>query len=147
YDFVVVDEVQDLTTAQLALVLKTLKHPEQFMLCGDSNQIVHPNFFSWSKVKTLFWRDEALAERQALRVLAANFRNGAEITQVADTLHKVKHRRFGSIGRESNFLVDAVGGDSGKAALLADRDAAKRELDRTIRRCTQFAVLVLREED
>lgn len=147
YDFVVVDEAQDLTTAQLALVLKTLKHPDRFMLCGDSNQIVHPNFFSWSQVKTLFWRDPALAERQALSVLAANFRNGAEITRVANRLLKIKHRRFGSIDRESNFLVEAVGGEPGKAVLLPDRDAAKRELDRTIRRSTEFAVLVLREED
>ena len=147
YDFVVVDEVQDLTTAQLALVLKTLKHPDRFLLCGDSNQIVHPNFFSWSQVKTLFWQDPELAERQALRVLAANFRNGAEITRVANTLLKVKHRRFGSIDRESNFLVEAVGGEAGKAVLLPDRDAAKRDLDRTIRRSTEFAVLVLREED
>lgn len=147
YDFVVVDEVQDLTTAQLALVLKTLKDPDRFMLCGDSNQIVHPNFFSWSQVKTLFWRDSALAERQALRVLGANFRNGTEITRVANTLLKVKHRRFGSIDRESNFLVEAVGGEKGKAVLLPDHDAAKRELDRTIRRSTEFAVVVLREED
>jgi superfamily I DNA/RNA helicase len=44
YDFVMVDEVQDLTTAQLALVLKTLKEPDRFVLCGDSNQIVDPNF-------------------------------------------------------------------------------------------------------
>ncbi|HEX5419540.1 MAG TPA: UvrD-helicase domain-containing protein, partial [Gammaproteobacteria bacterium] len=113
YDFVVVDEVQDLTTAQLAVVLKTLKTSDQFMLCGDSNQIVHPNFFSWSQVKTLFWRDSELAERQALRVLTANFRNGPEITKVANTLLKVKHRRFGSIDRESNFLVEAVGGEPG----------------------------------
>lgn len=147
YDFVVVDEVQDLTTAQLALVLKTLKNPDRFMLCGDSNQIVHPNFFSWSQVKTLFWRDPERAERQALSVLAANFRNGAEVTRVANTLLKVKHRRFGSIDRESNFLVEAVGGEPGKVVLLPDRDAAKRELDRRICRSTEFAVLVLREED
>ena len=55
YDFVVIDEVQDITTVQLALVLKTLKKPGHFLLCGDSNQIVHPNFFSWSQVKSLFW--------------------------------------------------------------------------------------------
>jgi hypothetical protein len=46
YDFVVVDEVQDLTVVQLALVLQSLKKPGQFLLCGDPNQIVHPNFFS-----------------------------------------------------------------------------------------------------
>jgi hypothetical protein len=55
YDFVVVDEVQDLTMVQLALVLATLKQAERFMLCGDSNQIVHPNFFSWAQVSSPCW--------------------------------------------------------------------------------------------
>lgn len=51
--------MQDLTPAQLDLVLATLKKPGHFLLCGDSNQIVHPNFFSWSQVKSLFWRDRS----------------------------------------------------------------------------------------
>lgn len=147
YDFVMVDELQDFTTAQLALVLKTLKNPDYFMLCGDSNQIVHPNFFSWSQVKTLFWQDPELAEHQELRLLTANFRNGPETTRLANTLLKIKHRRFGSIDRESNFLVETVGDEPGKATLLADKHAAKRELDRRIRQSTQFAVLVMRDED
>ncbi|MGH7462762.1 MAG: hypothetical protein ACREMA_17265, partial [Longimicrobiales bacterium] len=142
YDFVVIDEVQDLTMAQLALVLKTLSKPGRFLLCGDSNQIVHPNFFSWSQVKSLFWHDAQLAEQQALRVLTANFRNGTEATRVANTLLKIKHRRFGSIDRESNFLVDALGGDAGQVTLLPDKDNVKRELDQSIRRSTQCAVLV-----
>ncbi len=56
YDFVAVDEVQDLTNVQLSLVLRSLKVPGQFVIAGDANQIVHPNFFSRSKVKSLFWR-------------------------------------------------------------------------------------------
>ncbi|MCL4470969.1 MAG: hypothetical protein M1547_07555 [Gammaproteobacteria bacterium] len=147
YDFVVVDEVQDLTIIQLSLVLKTLKKPGHFLLCGDSNQIVHPNFFSWGQVKSLFWHDPQLAESQELRVLSANFRNGLEATRAANQLLKIKQRRFGSIDRESNFLVQAVGGEAGQVALLADKDAIKRELDQKIRQSTQFAVLVMRDED
>ena len=147
YDFVVIDEVQDITTVQLQLVLKTLKTPGHFLLCGDSNQIVHPNFFSWGQVKSLFWHDPALAERQELRVLTANFRNGLEATRVANQLLKIKHCRFGSIDRESNFLVQAVGGEQGQVALLSDKEAIKRELDQKIRQSTQFAVLVMRDED
>ena len=143
----VVDEVQDITTVQLALVLKTLRKPGHFLLCGDSNQIVHPNFFSWSQVKSLFWSDPTLAERQELRVLSANFRNGLEATRVANQLLKIKQRRFGSIDRESNFLVQAVGGETGQVALMPDKDAAKRELDQNIRQSTRFAVLVMRDED
>lgn len=147
YDFVVVDEVQDLTTVQLSLILKTLRKAGHFLLCGDSNQIVHPNFFSWGQVKSLFWRDPALAERQELRVLNANFRNGLEATRTANQLLKIKQQRFGSIDRESNYLVQAVGGEAGQVALMADKEAALRELDQKVRLSTQFAVLVMRDED
>ncbi len=147
YDFIVIDEVQDLTSAQLALVLAALKKPDQFLLCGDSNQIVHPNFFSWSKIKTLFWRDERMAETQELRILRTNFRNGRDATRVANNLLKIKHRRFGSIDRESNFLVDAVGEDTGSVTVLGDKDAVKKDLNQKTRQSTRFAILVMRDED
>src|SRR5690606_4448558 len=102
---------------------------------------------SWSQVKSLFWRDPELARRQELAVLTANFRNGCEATRVANTLLKIKHRRFGSIDRESNFLVDAIGGEPGEVVLMADKEAALRELDKRVRQSTRFAVLVMRDED
>lgn len=43
--------------------------------------------------------------------------------------------------------MDAVGGEPGELALLADQDKALRELDASSRRSTHFAVLVLRDED
>ena len=114
-----------------------------FLLCGDSNQIVHPNFFSWSQVKTLFWNDPKLAGQQQLSVLTANFRNGTEATRIANQLLKIKQRRFGSIDKESNFLVQAVGAEAGKVALMADNDLVKRELDKKTKQSTRFAVLVI----
>ncbi|OIN91381.1 MAG: hypothetical protein AUJ20_11180 [Comamonadaceae bacterium CG1_02_60_18] len=147
YDFVVVDEVQDLTPVQLALVLKTLARPGQFLLCGDANQIVHPNFFSWAAVKTLFWQNEALARAQSISVLRANFRNGQAVTELANRLLKIKHARFGSIDRETNFLVQSCANQTGSVQLLADSEAVRRELNAKTRASTQFAVLVLRDED
>ena len=147
YDFIVIDEVQDITTIQLALIFKSLKKPGHFLLCGDSNQIVHPNFFSWGQVKSLFWRDAQLAERQTLQVLTANFRNGLEATRIANQLLRIKQQRFGSIDKESNFLIQAIGGETGQAALIPDKDTHKKELNHKIRQSTQFAVLVMRDED
>lgn len=147
YDFMVVDEVQDLTSVQLALLLKALAKPGQFLLCGDSNQIVHPNFFSWAAVKTLFWQDESLARSQTISVLRANFRNAQAVTQLANRLLKIKHARFGSIDRETNFLVQATAQTTGSVQLLADKETTRRELNAKTRGSTQFAVLVLRDED
>lgn len=152
YDFIVIDEVQDLTGVQLALVLACLKSPGQFLLCGDSNQIVHPNFFSWAAVRSLFWHGLAgdAAERQAsqqLHVLQANFRNTQAVTQLANTLLTIKQARFGSIDRESNFLVRSASGEPGEVLLVQAKDAALKQLDAGIRASARHAVIVLRDED
>jgi AAA domain/Ankyrin repeats (many copies) len=149
YDFVVIDEVQDLTNVQLALVLACLKKPGEFLLCGDSNQIVHPNFFSWAAVRSLFWHGLAgeAAQRQSLSVLQANFRNTRSVTELANTLLKIKQARFGSIDRESNFLVQSASQQQGAVSLLAAKDAALRELDTRTRGSVHHAVVVLRDED
>ena len=149
YDFIVIDEVQDLTGVQLGLVLACLKTPGQFLLCGDSNQIVHPNFFSWSAVKTLFWTGLAgeAAQRQQLQVLQANFRNTRAVTRLANTLLKIKHTRFGSIDRESNFLVQSASGEPGSVALIQANDAALKQLDAATRASARHAIIVLRDDD
>ncbi len=149
YDFVVVDEVQDLTPVQLALVLACLKVPGQFVLCGDSNQIVHPNFFSWAAVKTMFWHGLAgeAAQRQDVHVLQANYRNTQAVTELANRLLEIKQARFGSIDRESNFLVRSTSGEAGEVTLVAAREAALRQIDAATRGSAQHAVIVLRDED
>jgi hypothetical protein len=149
YDFIVIDEVQDLTGVQLALVLACLKAPGQFLLCGDSNQIVHPNFFSWAAVKTMFWQGLAgqAAQRQQLQVLQANFRNTRAVTQLANALLKIKQARFGSIDRESNFLVHSSSGEAGDVTLIQAKNTALERLDAATRASVRHAVIVLRDED
>jgi hypothetical protein len=146
YDFVVVDEVQDITNIQLKLILRSLKKPQQFLLCGDSNQIVHPNFFSWSNLKSMFYQAEELETARITRVLHANYRNAAVITDLANRLLRIKQRRFGSIDRESNYLIGGAAASGGAVEFLPDREAVKKELNQKTRRSTQFAVLVMRDE-
>jgi UvrD-like helicase family protein len=87
YDFIVVDEVQDLTNVQLKLVLRSLREPHGFILCGDSNQIVHPNFFSWSKVKSFFYLQEgAGTPAELIRILHTNYRSSPQVTELANRI-------------------------------------------------------------
>src|SRR5215831_18179210 len=130
YDFVVVDEVQDLTTIQLQLILKALREPHQFLLCGDANQIVHPNFFSWSHLKSFFYQqDGSEAPAELIRLLHTNYRNAADVTEVANRLLKLKTARFGSIDRESHYLVHSTVEKPGTVLLLANTEAITRELN------------------
>jgi Ankyrin repeats (many copies)/UvrD-like helicase C-terminal domain len=149
YDFLFIDEVQDVTNVELRLALATLKDKRNFLLCGDSNQIVHPNLFSWARVKTLFHESATRGDSSELdiRILAANYRNTRAVTAIANRLLQIKQRRFGSIDRESNFLVECVTDEPGQVDLRADTPAIRREIDDKTRRSTRFAVIVLRDED
>ena len=149
YDFVVIDEVQDLTPGQLALVLALLKQPGQFILCGDSHQIVHPNFFSWAALKRLFWQGLAgdAAQRQPLQLLQANFRNTRAVTALANRLLLIKQARFGSVDRESSFLVRSTSAVAGEVRLLDANDKTLAQLDAATRQSARHSVIMLRDED
>ncbi len=147
YDFVVVDEVQDLTNIQLLLILRALRDARGFLLCGDSNQIVHPNFFSWAKVKTLFWKERGEGTpADLIRILNANFSNSPQGPQIANRLLHIKHARFGSVDRESNYLVRSCGPSQGRVGLIQDSNQVKRDLDRRTAASARFAILVLHPE-
>lgn len=150
YDFIVVDEIQDLTNTQLSLILRFLKQWDAFVLCGDSNQIVHPNFFSWSALKQLFYQERLGAgakPREITRILVHNYRNSQGVTALANRLLLIKNARFGSIDRESNYLVTSTGTETGAIELLRAQEGTLREIDQRTRRSAQTAILVPRNED
>jgi hypothetical protein len=97
----------------------------------------------------MFWRGLAgeAAQRQTLSVLQANFRNTRSVTELANTLLKIKQARFGSIDRESNFLVQSTSQTEGSVCLLPAKDTVLRELDMRTRASVHHAVVVLRDED
>ncbi len=147
YDFVVVDEVQDLTNIQLFLILQSLNNSNDFLLCGDSNQIVHPNFFSWSKVKSLFYKQDQLKNNaELIRILQTNYRNSPHVTEMANRVLLLKNARFGSIDKESNYLVNSNGHVTGDVVYLQDNTNIRKELDAKTRTSTRFAVIVMHAE-
>jgi Viral (Superfamily 1) RNA helicase/Ankyrin repeat len=151
YDFLVIDEVQDVTPVELRLALATLRDKQAFLLCGDSNQIVHPNLFSWARVKSLFYgggeRHDGSSPLDRIHILSANYRNTRAVTALANRLLLVKQRRFGSVDRESNYLVECVSEEEGRVEVVADGPRVRAELEARTRRSARTAVVVLRDED
>ena len=145
YNYVCVDEIQDLTTIQINLILKFLQNKENFLLCGDSNQIVHPNFFSWSKVKSFFFKNE-LPPNELIKILQHNYRNAISVNNLANNLLKIKQKRFGSIDKESNYLVQSDSSFEGVIDFYKDVPLIRKDLNEKARRSTKFAIITLNEE-
>ena len=150
YDAIIIDEVQDFTNSQLFSVLKSLKKPGQFLLCGDANQIIHPNFFSWSKLKSFFYTDNSytdnsFVEDKITRILTANYRNTPEVTELANRVLKFKNYYFGSIDRESHYLIKSTSEKHGTVSCLQDKPEIIKEVNIKTSKSTNYAILVLHE--
>ena len=145
YDFIVIDEVQDFTNIQLYIILKSLKLPENFILCGDANQIVHPNFFSWTHVKTMFYKHDISASE--IKILRTNYRNSTQITELSNRLLKIKNARFGSIDKESTYLIEPVAENTGEVNFYKDTPKNRKQIDSKTSRSAKFAVLVMKPDD
>lgn len=145
YDAILVDEVQDFTNSQLSLVLKSLKDKRQFLLCGDANQIVHPNFFSWSKLKSFFYNDADLSTHNITRILASNYRNTLEVTELANRVLRFKNYRFGSIDKESHYLIESTSENHGSVSCLEATSNIIKEVNARTSRSTSYAILVLHD--
>lgn len=139
--------MQDITNIQLQIILSGLKNPENFILCGDSNQIVHPNFFSWSSLKSMLYNSASMETHKVMRILQSNFRNSASVTEISNRLLRIKQKRFGSIDKESAYLMNSLSEKAGEIVFLRDTDRVKRDLNSSIRRSTKFAALVMRDEE
>jgi hypothetical protein len=141
YDYIMVDEVQDITNIQLKCILASLKNKQHFILTGDSNQIVHPNFFSWSKIKTYFYETGDSNDNQ-IKILQTNYRNSLNVVELSNNLLKIKNSRFGSIDRESNYLVNTINKDTGEVLLYLNDEKKKKELNRRTQDSAKYAVIV-----
>lgn len=145
FDALVIDEVQDFTNAELSLLLASCKRRDAFVLSGDAHQIVHPNLFSWSNLKAMFFSSDAL-EKGDIAFLSTSYRNSRAVTSLANRLLKVKWARFGSIDRESNTLTRAIAEREGSVRGLTPTPQTLAELADKVRRSTRAAVIVLRDE-
>ncbi len=140
YQYIIVDEVQDITNIQLKSILQSLTHKTNFILTGDSNQIVHPNFFSWSKVKSYFYLSGDSGSQ--VKILQTNYRNSLQVVDLSNRLLKIKNNRFGSIDKESNYLINTISDHKGEVLLYPDDEKRKNELNRRTEESKDFAVIV-----
>lgn len=85
YDYVIVDEAQDLTPLALRLCMALVKDSKGVFLAADSSQSIYNRGFSFSKV------DTELNVSRRTRHLARNYRSTREIAEAAQQLLNINN--------------------------------------------------------
>lgn len=77
WDYVIVDEAQDLTPAALAVCVEVCRDPAGVFLTADANQSLYNRGFSWSNVH------EQLQLKGRTRILRRNYRSTRDLAEAA----------------------------------------------------------------
>lgn len=92
YDWVVIDEVQDLTEVQIYVLSQLLVDGGHIIWAGDMNQTIYPTFFNFGRLKNLYYSYDKELE---FRKLTKNYRGTYEITSLINTLMTMKASYIG----------------------------------------------------
>jgi hypothetical protein len=147
YDAIIIDEVQDLNNLQIYLLLSLLKQKNQFVLCGDANQIVQPSYFAWKNVRNLLQREMAyLSSSELVNILRINYRNPQVIAELANKILKIKYHQFGVLDRESHYLLESQLDDQGQISLMSMSEDYLSNLNAVSCQSVDYAIIVLDEK-
>jgi hypothetical protein len=95
----------------------------------------------------MLYNSAELEAKKITRILQTNFRNSRAITELSNRLIRIKQKRFGSIDRESTYLMNSLSEKSGEVMFLKDTDRVKSEINKNIRRSAKFALIVMRNDE
>lgn len=73
FDFIVVDEIQDMNESQIVLIYNLVKNINNILITGDPNQIINHTFFDFGRIKKLFYINNKEVDERSLH---KNYRSG-----------------------------------------------------------------------
>ncbi len=107
YDYIYIDEVQDLSEVQILSLIELADTPSQVMMTGDVSQIINPTLFVKGRVGALYKQRFKGINLNADVVLNQNYRNGQRILDIITTLLSIRQEKLGTYTDDINEVSKA----------------------------------------
>lgn len=118
FDYIIVDEVQDLSEIQIYMLSKLVKNPNEIMFSGDIHQIINPTFFDFGRLKNIYY---GLGIDTSTHSLSKNYRNTIEIIELLNSLMKDRQKYIGKTSYDYNES-GILNGDKALVGKLTDNE-------------------------
>lgn len=144
YDYVMVDEVQDLSELQIYLLLSLKRnngHFNDFFFSGDIHQMINPTYFSFSRLRMPFHYYHVEKE---LQLLEKNYRSQAHIVALSNKMGELCKNY---IGAKDNFSSIPLQKPGNLPFWLLPSAENQQELFSTLqRKDRKYAIIVVPDE-
>jgi len=94
FDYVFVDELQDLSELQVFALTKLAKDPHNILMSGDVAQTINPTFFKRGRIGLIF--KNRFNIKYAKAELTENFRNSKQIIDLVSQLVDIRIEKLGN---------------------------------------------------
>lgn len=141
YDWVIVDEVQDLSEVEIYMISKLVKNDGHVVWAGDINQTIVPTFFNYGRVKNLYYTYNKQLEDFTLN---KNYRATKEIISLINDITDVKTK---VIGKSSYDYYEEGIRNGNKPMIIKYNDEELDKLMNNIQDKHYCAVIVANEKE
>lgn len=107
FDFLIIDEVQDLTEIEIYSLLNLVKNGSKVVLAGDIHQMVNSSYFSFERVKNLYFTKYKL--KNDVNILSKNYRSCRKIVELANFFAELRGEYIGNLGLKDykeSFIIE-----------------------------------------
>lgn len=105
YDYLLIDEVQDLTEKEILFFMRLLDNPLHFFVSGDINQTINATYFAPHRIHTLLIKSIAgISGKDYEYMLHLNYRCAPPIVKLANAL--IDQRKISLQGDKHNHIYD-----------------------------------------
>ena len=106
YDYVMIDEIQDLTEKEILLLYRLAKNPYQVFWSGDSNQTVNATYFAPHRLRTLFKKDAHEITGDCEAMLTLNYRCAEPIVALANRIIRMRSQALRKDKTDKKFAYE-----------------------------------------
>lgn len=107
YDYLVVDEIQDLTEIEIFLILNLVKESSNVLLAGDIHQMINSSYFSFQRISNYYYTN--FNRRKEVQILRKNYRSSQKIVELANYLTDLRAETIGNMGTndyKESFILE-----------------------------------------
>ncbi|MGL6066934.1 MAG: UvrD-helicase domain-containing protein [Cetobacterium sp.] len=98
FDYIIIDEVQDLTEVQIFSLASLVENKEHIFLAGDIHQMINSTFFNFERMKNLFY--SKYNKKVNLKILSKNYRSCRKIVHLANHFAELRSMYIGNLGSD-----------------------------------------------
>ncbi|MDA3734098.1 UvrD-helicase domain-containing protein [Niameybacter massiliensis] len=143
FDWLVIDEVQDLTELEFYMLLNLVRYTQNFLMSGDYHQTITPTYFDTRRVVNFLERHNLRYKEDENQVcLRRNYRNPQEIVKMGNHIGLVRQQLLGYDKRNDGEQEEAMIEEKGNVyTLIGDEEEQIKLLQEAIKKAYTYIVV------